>query len=81
VLAGPCGLEWRTSTHSRSAASCSTSWRNRRCSGASASSFTTAFAVEVTPERWRSWTGSVLHEQTQKALAVAYADAWLPDDG
>jgi len=38
-------------------------------------------AVEVTPERWRSWTGSVLHEQTQKELAVAYADAWLPDDG
>jgi PPOX class probable F420-dependent enzyme len=38
-------------------------------------------AVEVTPARWRSWTGSVLHEQTQKELEVAYADAWLPDDG
>jgi nitroimidazol reductase NimA-like FMN-containing flavoprotein (pyridoxamine 5'-phosphate oxidase superfamily) len=37
-------------------------------------------AVEVTPGRWRSWTGSVLHEQTQKELAVAYGDAWLPDD-
>jgi hypothetical protein len=36
--------------------------------------------VEVTPARWRSWTGSVLHEQTQKELEVAYADAWLPDD-
>jgi len=37
--------------------------------------------VEVTPGRWRSWTGLVLHEQTRKELAVAYADAWLPDDG
>jgi PPOX class probable F420-dependent enzyme len=37
-------------------------------------------AVEITPATWRSWTGSVLHEQTQQELAVAYEDAWLADD-
>ena len=37
-------------------------------------------AVEITPATWRSWTGSVLHEQTQRELAVAYEDAWLADD-
>ena len=37
-------------------------------------------AVEITPGRWRSWTGSVLHEETSKQLAGSYADAWLPDE-
>jgi hypothetical protein len=37
-------------------------------------------AVEITPATWRSWTGSVLHEQTQRELAVDYDDAWLADD-
>jgi Pyridoxamine 5'-phosphate oxidase len=36
-------------------------------------------AVEITPKAWRSWTGSVLHEQTQQELTVAYEDAWLDD--
>jgi hypothetical protein len=37
-------------------------------------------AVEVTPQRWRSWTGSVLHDETRKELTGAYEDAWLADD-
>jgi hypothetical protein len=37
-------------------------------------------AVEITPQRWRSWTGSVLHDETRKELAVPYEDAWLTDD-
>jgi len=37
-------------------------------------------AVELTPHRWRSWTGSVLHEVTSRHLSVPFADAWLPDN-
>lgn len=37
-------------------------------------------AVEITPDRWRSWTGSVLHEETSRELTGSYADAWLPDE-
>jgi PPOX class probable F420-dependent enzyme len=37
-------------------------------------------AVEVTPKRWRSWTGSVLHEETRKELSGSYEDAWLTGD-
>ena len=37
-------------------------------------------AVEITPKKWRSWTGSALHKETQKELAGAYEDAWLADD-
>ncbi|MGH9212138.1 MAG: pyridoxamine 5'-phosphate oxidase family protein [Acidimicrobiales bacterium] len=37
-------------------------------------------AVELTPNKWRSWTGSILHEETQKALAMPYDQPWLPDD-
>jgi PPOX class probable F420-dependent enzyme len=37
-------------------------------------------AVEITPKRWRSWTGSVLHDETRKELAGPYEDAWLDDD-
>jgi PPOX class probable F420-dependent enzyme len=37
-------------------------------------------AVEITPTRWRSWTGSVLHDETRKELTGSYEDAWLPDD-
>lgn len=37
-------------------------------------------AVEITPRRWRSWTGSVLHDETRKELPGSYEDAWLPDD-
>jgi hypothetical protein len=36
--------------------------------------------VEVTPQRWRSWTGSILHDETRKELAGSYEDAWLADD-
>ena len=34
-------------------------------------------AIEITPRRWRSWTGEVLHEETQKELDSSYDDAWL----
>jgi Pyridoxamine 5'-phosphate oxidase len=37
-------------------------------------------AVEITPKKWRSWTGSAFHKETEKELAGAYEDAWLPDD-
>ena len=34
-------------------------------------------AVEITPRAWRSWTGSVLHTETQKQISVPYSEAWL----
>jgi hypothetical protein len=37
-------------------------------------------AVEITPHRWRSWTGSVLHAETGKELSGPYEDAWLPEE-
>jgi hypothetical protein len=37
-------------------------------------------AVEATPRTWRSWTGTVLHEETQKELTIAYEEAWLADE-
>jgi nitroimidazol reductase NimA-like FMN-containing flavoprotein (pyridoxamine 5'-phosphate oxidase superfamily) len=37
-------------------------------------------AVEITPTRRRSWTGAVLHEQTQKELSVPYGEIWLGDE-
>jgi hypothetical protein len=36
--------------------------------------------VEVTPTPWRSWSGSVPHDETRKELAGSYEDAWLADD-
>ncbi len=35
--------------------------------------------VEVSPTRSRSWTGSVLHAETQRELAADYDDVWLED--
>ena len=35
--------------------------------------------VEITPNRWRSWTGDLLHAETEKELSGAYDDAWRPD--
>ncbi|MET0831614.1 MAG: pyridoxamine 5'-phosphate oxidase family protein [Acidimicrobiia bacterium] len=35
--------------------------------------------VEVSPTRRRSWTGSVLHAETQRELAADYDDVWLDD--
>jgi PPOX class probable F420-dependent enzyme len=35
--------------------------------------------VEVVPTRTRSWTGSVLHAETQAALSVDYDDIWIDD--
>jgi PPOX class probable F420-dependent enzyme len=35
--------------------------------------------VEVSPTRTRSWTGSVLHAETQAALSVDYNDIWIDD--
>jgi hypothetical protein len=37
-------------------------------------------AVELVPRRWRSWTGSVLHEETAKHIDVPYEDAWITTD-
>jgi nitroimidazol reductase NimA-like FMN-containing flavoprotein (pyridoxamine 5'-phosphate oxidase superfamily) len=37
-------------------------------------------SIEVTPVRWRSWTGGLLHAETQRELDMPYDDAWLPDD-
>ena len=36
-------------------------------------------AVEITPNRWRSWTGTALQEETEKELSVPYGDIWLAD--
>lgn len=36
-------------------------------------------AVGITPLRWRSWTGSVLHEETRKELTGTYEDAWIEE--
>ncbi len=36
--------------------------------------------LEVTPERWRSWTGTLLHEAALKELGSDCESAWLPDD-
>jgi PPOX class probable F420-dependent enzyme len=36
-------------------------------------------AIEITPLRWRSWTGDVLHEETRRELEGTYEDAWIPD--
>jgi PPOX class probable F420-dependent enzyme len=36
-------------------------------------------AIEISPERWRSWTGGLFHEETQRELDMPYDDAWLPD--
>lgn len=35
--------------------------------------------VEITPSRWRSWTGATLHEVTRKELDVPYEEAWRTD--
>jgi hypothetical protein len=40
----------------------------------------TDVTAEITPRRWRSWTGSVLHEETRKELTGSYEDAWLTGD-
>jgi nitroimidazol reductase NimA-like FMN-containing flavoprotein (pyridoxamine 5'-phosphate oxidase superfamily) len=37
-------------------------------------------AIELEPQRWRSWTGSVLHEETRKHLDVPYEEAWITTD-
>ena len=36
--------------------------------------------VEITPRKRRSWTGSALHDETQKELSVPYGEIWLPDE-
>jgi PPOX class probable F420-dependent enzyme len=34
-------------------------------------------AVEVTPEKRRSWCGATLHEETQRELSMPYGEIWL----
>jgi hypothetical protein len=36
-------------------------------------------AIEVTPERWRSWAGDVLAATTAEALGRPYEELWQPD--
>jgi PPOX class probable F420-dependent enzyme len=36
-------------------------------------------SIEISPTRWRSWTGGLLHEETQRELDIPYDDAWIPD--
>lgn len=35
-------------------------------------------AIEITPVRWRSWTGDLFEAETNKELAGGYDDAWRP---
>jgi PPOX class probable F420-dependent enzyme len=37
-------------------------------------------AIEITPERWRSWTNSLLRAEAEKEIAGSYGDVWLPDE-
>ena len=34
-------------------------------------------SIEITPTRWRSWTGTLLHAAAIEQLGTAYEDAWL----
>jgi PPOX class probable F420-dependent enzyme len=34
-------------------------------------------AIEISTSRWRSWTGGLLHAETQRELDMPYDDAWL----
>jgi nitroimidazol reductase NimA-like FMN-containing flavoprotein (pyridoxamine 5'-phosphate oxidase superfamily) len=34
-------------------------------------------AVEISTDRWRSWTGGLFHAETQRELEMPYDDAWL----
>ncbi len=36
-------------------------------------------AIEISPMRWRSWTGGLLHAETELELDMPYDEAWLPD--
>ena len=37
-------------------------------------------AIEVTPQRWRSWTGSLLHAAAIEQLGDRYEEIWLEDE-
>jgi nitroimidazol reductase NimA-like FMN-containing flavoprotein (pyridoxamine 5'-phosphate oxidase superfamily) len=34
-------------------------------------------SIEITPARWRSWTGTLLHAAAIEHLSTPYEDAWL----
>jgi len=34
-------------------------------------------AIEIVPARWRSWTGGLLHAETERELGIPYDDAWM----
>ncbi len=39
-------------------------------------------ALELSPRTWRSWTGTLLHQEARNELgsAMTYEQAWLPDE-
>jgi hypothetical protein len=39
-------------------------------------------ALELSPRTWRSWTGTLLHEEAIEELgpAITHDQAWLADD-
>lgn len=36
-------------------------------------------SIELTPARWRSWTGSILAASTEASLGRPYGEIWRPD--
>ena len=36
-------------------------------------------SIEITPVRWRSWTGAALAATTEASLGRPYGDIWKPD--
>jgi len=37
-------------------------------------------AIEIIPDRWRSWTNSLLRAEAEKEISGSYGDVWIPDD-
>jgi hypothetical protein len=37
-------------------------------------------AIELTPSTWRSWTGTLLHEEAARELETPYDAIWLADE-
>jgi len=37
-------------------------------------------AIEITPDRWRSWTNTLLRAEAEKEISGPYGDVWLSDN-